>query len=373
MQRVARFGGTLDTRVLVKALNRIVARHETLRTRFRSDDGEPVQLIDQEVRIELPIQDLSSLPAAERQLAMEQSIQAAINCAFDLQADRLLRVSLIRLGPNEHVLIVDMHHIISDEWSFQVFFRELAELYATLVQGQATRLPELPIQYSDYALWQHEWLTGQVLENQLGFWRAHLSGNPPGVDLPTDHPRRATGVPRGAAHCCGVSRELSQQLRELASRHGTTLYMVLLAAFKVLLYRYTRQQDIIVGSPVAGRNRVETEELIGFFVNTLPLRSRLSGKMTFLEVLLQVREIALGAYSHQDLPFEKLVEVLQPERTLHATPFVNVMFYVQHEQSDSPEWPGLKFELLDTGVGPAKFDLTLSMNEHEEGMVASAL
>jgi len=373
MQRVARFAGELDIGALREALNAIAARHETLRTRFTAEEGEPVQVIEAEVRLELPIEDLTSLPATERHLAIKQSIEAAMNRPFNLSLDRLVRVSLMRLGPAEHVLIVNMHHIVSDEWSFQVFFRELAEFYSSLIKGDSIRLPDLPIQYSDYAMWQRERLTGEVFESQLGFWKAHLSGNPPGVELPTDRPRRANPMPPGAAQWRGVSRELAQQLRRLASRQGTTLFTVLLAAFKTLLYRYTHQPDIIVGSPVAGRNRVETEDLIGFFVNTLPLRSRVAGEMSFLELLSQVREIAMGAFSHQDLPFEKLVEALQPDRSVHATPFVNVMFYVLHEQSEASEWPGLNLELLDTGVGPAKFDLTLSVNEKEAGLVASAL
>ena len=235
-------------------------------------------------------------------------------------------------------------------------------------KGQPASLPELPIQYSDFAVWQRDWLQGKVFEQQLSFWKDQLSGNPRSVELPTDRPRRSTSSPRGAVQLHALGKELSHRIKEFADREGVTMFILLLAAFKALLYRYTQQEDIIVGSPVAGRTRVETEDLIGFFVNTLPLRTKISGDPTFLELLGKVREAALSAYSHQDLPFEKLVEALHPERSLNQTPFVSVMFLIQNE-AEEVKLPNLQIEFLERATDTAKFDLTLGVSETDKGLV----
>src|SRR3954470_7502691 len=373
MHSLSRLRGELDSEVLRTALGCIVARHEILRTRFMSVDGEPRQIVEDQPGVDLLLKDFSGLPESARETALQKYVQSAVSRPFNLTAGRPLRLSLIKLGLQDHALLVEMHHIVSDEWSFQIFLQELRLFYGSLLTGQPAGIAELDIQYGDYSRWQREWLQGPVFENQLGFWRDHLSGNPQAIELPLDHPRRSTTAPAGAGEWRSVGLELTRTLKALAAREGVTLFMLLLAAFKALLYRYTRQPDIIVGSPVAGRTRLETENLIGFFINTLPLRSRVRGEMTFREFLAQVRETTLAAYSHQDLPFEKLVEALQPERTLHATPFVNVMFLAQPAEAEGgAAWPGLEFEFLGGPVGPAKFDLTLSVSENGGNLVAAA-
>jgi amino acid adenylation domain-containing protein len=371
MQSAIRLRGTLDVPALATALNIIAARHEALRTRFISEEGVPVQIVDEDVTIDLAVRDLTRFPETEIEAEAERLIAEEVERPFQLSTDRLFRATLLQCRPDEHVLVVSMHHLVTDEWSFKVFHGELERLYTGLVKGEPASLPELPIQYGDYAVWQREWLQGEVLEQQIGFWKEQLSGNPLGVELPTDYPRRSTPSPRGAKTWRGLGSDLSEALRQFSQREGMTLFMVLLAAFKALLYRYTRQEDIIVGSPIAGRNRVEIEDLIGFFVNTLPLRSRVSGAMPFQELLWQVRELSLGALSHQDLPFDKLVEAVQPERSGNNTPFVHVMFFVQHDLPQAPQWPGLQVEFVDPGVGPAKFDLTLAIHEVDGELIAT--
>jgi amino acid adenylation domain-containing protein len=370
MLSVARLTGTLDLTALEQALNAIVARHETLRTRIVCTDGEPEQVIDEAVSLTLQRRDLSGVDESDREAELERMVREEVSRPFNLGTDRLLRVTVLRLQAEEHVLVLNIHHIVSDEWSFGIFFDELAAFYAGFVAGKPVSLPELPIQYSDYAVWQRDWLQGELCEKQLGFWREQLRGNPSAVELPTDHPRTSTPTSRGAGRCRALGQDLSAALKQLANRERATLFMVLLAAFKVLLYRYTRQEDIIVGSPMAGRTRMETEGLIGFFVNTLPLRARLSGDLSFLELLAQVREVALGAYSHQDVPFERLVQELHPERAAGQTPFMKVLFLARTGISKSVEFPGLKTEFLGMGTDTAKFDLTLGVQETEHGLVA---
>jgi amino acid adenylation domain-containing protein len=367
-----RLRGTLSIPSLERALNAIVSRHEALRARFITADGEPAQVVDENVTLEVPLEDLTGCPPSDLHNALDARLHAEVTRPFHLSNDRLFRAALLRLAPDDHVLVVNMHHIVSDEWSFNIFYKELAAFYAGFREGDTVQLPELPIQYSDYAIWQRDWLRGDTFERQLAYWKNQLHGNPPGVDLPTDHPRRSAGEARGAARWWRFAPEMRPALKQLASQEGVTLFMVLLAAFKALLYRYTHQPDIIVGSPLAGRNRVETEDLIGFFVNTLPLRSKITGKMIFRELVAQVKEISLGAYSHQDLPFEKLVEVLQPERSIHRTPFVTVMFFVEQVSSGALRLPGLEVEFIDHGNATAKFDLTLAVNDNGSDLTAVA-
>jgi hypothetical protein len=264
-----------------------------------------------------------------------------------------------------------MHHIISDGWSISVLVREVAALYDAFSRGEACPLQELPIQYADFAVWQREWLRGEVLERQLGYWREHLEGAPPLLELPTDRPRPAVQTYRGADESLALPEELVEKIRKLSSQEGVTLFMFLLAAFKVLLYRYTGQTDIVVGTPIAGRHHTEIEALIGFFVNTLVLRTDLSGALSFTELLSRVREVSLNAYAHQDLPFEKLVEDLNPERSLNYTPFFQVIFRLQNLQQEPLKLPGLSLSTLRTESVMAKFDLIHTIVETDQGLIAN--
>ena len=275
---------------------------------------------------------------------------------------------MLRLDDQQHIALLTFHHIIIDGWSMGVFVREVAALYNAFSQGLASPLAELPVQYADYAVWQREWLQGEVLEQQIGYWKQQLEGAPELLELPTDRPRPAVQTHRGASVGMVLSQELTAKLRELCRAEGATLFMLLLAVFKVLLARYTGQEDISVGTPIAGRNRVETEGLIGFFVNTLVLRTDLSGKPTVRELMRRVREVALGAYAHQELPFEKLVDELQVERSLSHTPLFQVVFALQNTAQELLELPGLSLSAAGEASGMAKFDLTLNMSESGEAI-----
>ena len=306
--------GELSVRVLEESLTEIVRRHEALRTCFPVVDDEAVQQISPAQALPLPLTDLSHLPDAAS--AAERIAQEEAQQCFDLAAGPLFRARLLRLGAEEHVLLLNMHHIVSDGWSIGVLVKELSALYTAYAQGQPSPLADLPIQYADYAVWQREWLQGEVLQEQLQYWREQLQGAPAVLELPTDHPRPAVQSFRGGQQQVTLPVAVAEGLKELSRREGVTLFMTLLAAWQVLLSRYSRQEEIVVGSPIAGRTRGETEGLIGFFVNTLVLRSDLSGDPSFVELLQRVKEVCLGAYGHQEVPFEKLVEELQPERSL---------------------------------------------------------
>ncbi|HST58364.1 MAG TPA: condensation domain-containing protein, partial [Longimicrobium sp.] len=302
-----RLGGALDAGALERALGEIIRRHEALRTTFTEVDGAPVQVVAPFGGFALPVEDLSGLDERDREAAVRQRAGEEARRAFDLTAGPLFRAALLRLREEEHVLLITMHHIVSDGWSMGVLFRELSVLYEAYREGGESPLPELPVQYADYAVWQREQLEGETLHRQLAYWRERLSGAPELLELPTDHPRPAVQTYRGASVPVELSPELLERLQALGRSEGTTLYMTLLAAFQVLLSRYSGSEDIVVGSPIAGRARKETEELIGFFVNTLVLRTELGGDPTFREVLGRVRGATLGAYEHQEVPFEKLV------------------------------------------------------------------
>jgi hypothetical protein len=302
-----RLTGPLDVTALEQSIREIVRRHEALRTTFVLENGQPVQVIAPAATVSLPCIDLQDFPASQRQVeALKRAVEEA-DRPFDLTCGPLLRCILFRLNQAEHVLFVVMHHIISDGWSMDVFFRELAALYSAFSTGTPSPLHELPIQYADFAVWQRDQLQGEILENQLAYWKQQLRGAAV-VELPTDYARPIVQTYRGASETLVFSQELSHAIKTLGQQQNATLYMTLLAAFKVLLLRLTGQTDIPVGSPIAGRTQVEIEELIGFFVNTLVLRSDLSGNPTFLELLARVRKTALEAFAHQDLPFEKLLQ-----------------------------------------------------------------
>ncbi|NLG50016.1 MAG: amino acid adenylation domain-containing protein, partial [Chloroflexi bacterium] len=366
-----RLTGDLDVAALEKSLNAIIQRHEALRTLFIAEGGKPQQVIQAGVTLSLGVQDLSHLPAAEREAEVERLARAEAGQPFDLARGPLLRARLFKLAAQEHVIVVTMHHIISDGWSLGVLVRELAALYGAIRAGRPSPLPELPIQYADYAAWQRGWLQGDVLEAQLDYWRKQLAGAPPLLELPTDHPRPAMQTYHGATESFAFPAELLERLRALSRAEGTTLFMTLLAAFQTLLYRYSGQEDICVGTPIANRNRADIEGLIGFFVNTLVMRGDLSGQPGFRDLLKRVRETALGAYAHQDVPFEMLVEQLQPQRNMSHTPLFQVAFSLQNTPAVQRELPGLTLKAMSLESGTAKFDLTLVMAETDEGLAGS--
>ncbi|MFD2170714.1 amino acid adenylation domain-containing protein [Tumebacillus lipolyticus] len=370
MPFVVRLEGELDVEALERSLEEIIARHEALRTTFVEGPAEPLQVIAAPDRLSLAVRDLSSLPAEEREATARQLAQEEVAAPFDLSAGPLIRCSLLKLAEREHLLVLNMHHIVSDGWSTGVFLHEFAALYAAFADGRPSPLPALAIQYADYAVWQRNWLQGSALEEQLSYWKERLGGDLPALQLPTDRPRPPVQTHRGAVVSAELSPELAQALQALSKRQGVTLFMTLLAAFQTMLARYTGQEDIAVGTPIAGRNAKETEELIGFFVNTLVMRTDLSGEPTFREVLKRVREVALGAYANQDVPFERLVEELQPPRDTSRTPLFQTMFVLQNDALPAVEVEGLLIEPLDISNETAKFDLTLFVQGEQDELVA---
>ena len=353
--------GPLDTVALERAFSEVIRRHEALRTTFDVKEGEPVQIIAPPEPLRLHVVDITHLPDTERESAVQNLIKQ--QTSFDLKRGPLLRITLVRLSDREHVLLLGMHHIVSDAWSMGVFIGEVVTLYEGYVAGREVALPALPIQYADFAAWQRQWLQGDVLEEQFGYWRQQLGGTLPVLELPTDRPRPALQTYNGSSLSFSLSPALSESLKSLCKTEGVTLFMALLAAFKVLLYRYTGQEDLIVGSPIANRHRRELESLIGFFVNTLAMRTDLSGNPTFRELLKRVRETALGAYAHQDLPFEYLVEQLQPNRDLSHSPLVQVVLVLQNTPEQELELPNLVVTPLESQADTAKFDLSLYFDD----------
>jgi amino acid adenylation domain-containing protein len=368
ISRALRLEGELNVPALRQTFNKVVARHDVLRGTFDLVEGQPVQLIATHLEIDAPVVDLEGLSANDRGAEITRLVAAETQRPFDLSRDALLRTSLLRLGHQDHVLLLTMHHIVSDGWSLGILVRELAAIYQATIEQQPIALPEPAIQYADFALWQREWLKGEVLEEQLSYWRQQLADAPAVLNLPIAKPRPAMQTTRGAHITKTLAPELHSALIDLGRREGVTLFMTLLAAFQTLLYRYSGQQDMVVGTPIAGRNRTETEDLIGFFVNSLPLRTDLSGDPTFRELLSRVRETALGAYDHQDLPFEKIVEELQPERSLGHSPIFQVMFVLQNQPQAGFALSGLKITPVNRESDSAKFDLTLYMTERDDGL-----
>ncbi len=366
-----RLEGHLDINSLGCALTEIVRRHESLRTKFVLADGEPVQVVEPAETFKLDFTDLSHLAETEREAAAQQLAREEAARPFGLSQAPLLRALLARLSEEEHVLLFTMHHIVTDGWSMGVLVREVAQLYEAYLKGEESPLEELPIQYADFAAWQRQWMSGEVLERELQYWRAQLAGAPPVLELPTDRPRPAVQTFRGATHSFTLPAELAERLRALSRAEGATLFMTLLAGFQALLSRYTNQQEVVVGSPIANRNRAETEGLIGFFVNTLALRTDLSGAPTFREILKRVREVCLGAYAHQEVPFEKLVEELEPERSLGRNPLFQVAFVLQNAPLGELRLPGLRLRPVAAEGRAAKFDLTLLTEERADGIGAT--
>ena len=357
-----RLTGSLNITALEQTFNKIVQRHETLRTTFAAVSGQPMQVISPDSQINLQILELQHLPPEQRQTEAQKITAAESLRPFNLSTGPLMRVSILRLTDSEHILLLNMHHIASDDWSIGVLIREIQAIYTALISQQPSPLPELSLQYADFAEWQREWLQGEVLETQLAYWRQQLHGISV-LNLPTDHPAPARQNYRGKTQYLEIPKKLQDSLLALSQQAGATLFMTLLAAFQTLLYRYSQQADIVVGSPIANRNRSEIEALIGFFVNTLVLRTDCSGNPTFRDFLGRVREVTLGAYAHQDLPFEKLVEELHPERSLNRHPLFQVVFGLQNAPVDELELPELKLSSFYLETQTTRFDLELHLWE----------
>ena len=366
-----RLGGALDVRALRRALAEIVRRHEALRTVFGEAGGEPVQVVRPAGPVPLPVVDLRALPAEAREhrlhaLAREDSLRP-----FDLAAGPPLRAALLRAGEEEWALLLNVHHIVSDGWSTGILVGEFSALYGAFSRGEASPLPEPPVQYADFAAWQREWLSGPRMEAQLAYWRGRLAGAPPTLDLPTDHPRPAVPGTRARRQEFHFGEGTTLSLRGLCAREGITPFMGILAAWQLLLARYAGVDDVSVGTGIAGRNRLELEGLVGFFVNTLVLRTELAGNPTGRELLARVRETTLGAYAHQDVPFERLVEEVAPERSLAHAPLVQAMFTFQNLDPGVLELGGLRLEPLSSAGEAAKFDLSLTAGETETSLRGS--
>ncbi|MGJ5672511.1 MAG: non-ribosomal peptide synthase/polyketide synthase [Nostochopsis sp.] len=370
--------GTVNVAALEQSLEEIIRRHEALRTNFVTVDRQPTQIIQIEPNWSVTVVDLQHLPTSEQEINAQKLIQQQANQPFDLADHALIRATLVVLSPTEQWLLVCIHHVVSDGWSMGVFLAELTALYNAYSQSQPSPLLPLPIQYADFAIWQRQWLQGEVLNRQLSYWKQQLADAPMFLPLPTDRPRPAVQTVNGASQEFTLSAELTQQLLKLSQEQGVTLFMTLLAAYNTLLYRYTGQEDILVGTPIANRDRTEIEGLIGFFVNTLVMRTEISGDVrrqaasrlrTFNELLLGIRETALSAYAHQDLPFEMLVEALQPERVLSHTPLFQVMFVLVNTPMSEIELTGLTVSSLPIETSTAKFDLNLSMQNTTTGLV----
>jgi len=361
-----RIKGQLNEVALAQSLKEIIRRHKVLRTSFKALNGEPVQVI-----LEREAEDRGRyFPLPNSESEIQSFLVQEGQQPFDLAEVRLFRTKLLRLDAEESILIITMHHIIFDGWSAGVLIREVAALYKAFLTGEPSPLPELTIQYVDYAYWQREWLKGEILESQLAYWKQQLGGNLPVLNLPTDYPRPTVSTFRGARQTLVLPEVLRGGIKELSQQEGVTLFMILLAAFKTLLFRYTHQDDILVGSPIANRNLAEIQGMIGFFVNTLVLRSNLSGNPCFKELLKRIRRVALDAYSHQDLPFEKLVEEVQPDRSLSHTPLFQVMFALQNFPMPNLEVAGLNLQVQEVETGTAKFDLTLFVEDRGRELVA---
>jgi amino acid adenylation domain-containing protein len=363
--------GELDTRALEWSLSEVVRRHEALRTTFPTHGGHPVQAIAAPRAVELPCLDLRLMPALEREAEVRALITREAQAPFSLATGPLLRARLLRLDAQEHILLLTLHHIIADGWSIGVLVRELTALYGATTSATAPSLPEPPIQYADFTLWQREWLQGEALQTQLAFWKERLAGAPAALELATDRPRPAVQGFAGGRHAVRIPAELARAVVALGRREGCTPFMTLLAAFQVLLSRYSHQEDLVIGCPLANRNRMETEGLIGFFVNVLPFRADLSGNPRFRELLARVREMTAAAHSHQDVPFEKLVEALEIERDLSRTPLFQVAFSLQEAPLPPRALAGLETRLLEPEAQAAKFDLTLVLEGGEEGLSAA--
>jgi non-ribosomal peptide synthetase component F/acyl carrier protein len=363
--------GPLDVEALEKSLQEVVRRHESLRTRFDGNRGEPQQVIDSEAALNMQFLDLRSIPEHERQAQADQIAREEAKKPFDLRRSPLLRVTLMCLAEQRHRLVLTTHHIISDGWSVGILIRELAVLYNAFTQGRPSPLPELPIQYVDYTAWQQEQLVGESLQRHLDYWKQQLDGVQTELDLVTDRPHRQGSANQGAQYYFDLDAALTRDLRRFGQEQGVTLYMVLLAGYQALLYRHTGQQELLVGSPVAGRTRTEIQGLIGFFVNTIVTKATFTANITFRQLLKLAKDTTLDAYAHQDIPFEKLVEELSPQRNLGRTPLFQTMFSLQNESMLGMKLGSANLRLMDIDLGTAKFELTFALTEFGDVIKAS--
>ncbi len=366
--RTLRMKGKLNVGALEKAINEILRRHESQRTTFAVKDGHPVQIIAPSVTIVLRPDDLTSHPEAQRETEARRLGIEEAQRPFDLSKGPLVRARLLRLSDEDHILLLTMHHIVSDAWSAAIALSELCTLYEAFSSGKPSPLPELVVQYADYAAWQRNWFQGAILEKQISYWKKQLAGAPPLLDLPTDRPRSEVRTFQGAFESIPLSPDVAASLKKFSQAEGVTLFMTLLAGFQTLLSRYSGQEQIVLGTDVANRTTTDTEKMMGFFINLLAVRTDLSGNPTFRDLLGRVREVALGAYAHQDMPFDKLVEELQPERSLGHNPLVQALFVMQNTPRQKQELTGLKLSPFPTPITRSKFDLAVFMVESERGL-----
>ena len=367
-----RLKGALQIQALEKSISEVVRRHEVLRTRFAERDGRATQIVDPAIPIRLPVVELGEIETEQREVEAQRIVTEDARLPFDLERGPLLRSFLLRLGPEDHVIILTVHHIVSDAWSTGIIIQEIATLYEIFRRGEESPLPPLPIQYADYAHWQRTHLQGEKLESLVNYWKQELNGATPVLNLPTDRQRPEVQTLRGAHKSFSLPGELSQSLRLLSRSEGVTLFMTLLAAFQTLLFRYTQQEDFCVGVPVAGRSLKESEGLIGCFINNLVLRARVSREMRFRELLIKTREATLGAFVHQDLPFAKVVEAVQPERSNAHSPLFQVIFdFRSTPREQSQELPELSLSGIGSEMGTAKLDLVLDIWDAGEAIVGS--
>jgi len=364
--------GQLDRAALERSINSIVERHEVLRTTFDVVDAKPVQRIRPALTVPVPVVDLRALPPAGRLEAVRRAAAAEADAPFDLSSGPLLRVALVQLDAAEHAVLFTVHHIASDEWSTGLLVDEVITIYSALVRGLAPRLPALPIQYADYAVWQRQWMEGPVLAEQVRYWRRKLSGATP-LEVPADRPRTAHASFRGTDLRRSFGRKIPRKLKAMAQRENATLFMVLLAAYKVLLWRYTGATDICIATNIANRNRAEVAGLIGFFVNNLLLRTDVSGDPTFTEALGRVRQTCIEAYAHQDLPFEVLLDEINLGRTSSTNPFFSNFFVLHNAPRQELVLPGLEIAPLDLRMTTSPFELLLNMGEDQEGELFATL
>lgn len=360
--------GALNVDAMEQSLNEIVQRHEALRTTFEMVEGQAVQIIHPTITVALQVINLRLIPERVRQAKVDQLIIQIAQKPFDLASGPLLRTILLQTGVQEYVLLFVIHHIAMDGWSKGVVYQELAILYEAFCTGKTSSLPELPIQYADFATWQRHWLQGDVLQAHLAYWKKQLGSNLLTLQLPTDRPRPAVQTFRGASQYLTLPPDLTTNLKALSQQQEATLFMTLLATFKILLHWYTSQDDIVVGTDIANRDRSEIEGLIGFFINQLVLRTNLSDNPTFQELVGRVRKVTLDAYAHQHLPFEKLVDVLKPERTLNYMPLFQVKLVLQNTPLPLLKLAGLNIRQLNSDNGTAKFDLLLNLIDTEQGL-----
>ncbi|MEH2366779.1 condensation domain-containing protein [Nostoc sp.] len=370
-----RLVGCLNVAALKQSFHEVVRRHEVLRTTFTVVNGQPLQVIAPSLSFKLPVVDLQDLSQKQRETDVLRLASEEAQKPFDLTKGSLFRVTLLQLAAAEYVLLLTMHHIVADGWAIGVLIHEIATLYEAFSHGKPSQLSELSIQYADFAVWQRQWLQGERLETQLAYWQKQLGGKLPVLELTSapslrDALRTLTPIQTfsGAREALVLTKTLSETLKALNQRQGITLFMILLAAFQTLLHCYTDEEDIVVGTDIANRNQAETKELIGFFVNQLVLRTDLSGNPTFLELLERVREMTLEAYAHQDLPFDKLVDVLNPKRELNRTPLFQVKIVLENTQTPSLQLPGLSITSLKVENKTVQFDLLLELNETEQGL-----